>query len=311
MQEQNEIIKSFLHILILQVDIQGNVKRKLLDASPYKEISNANNLYDLFSKEDGFRLKRVLEMPGEIKKYMAFNKKFKINELVDVRSQEIDGDVYVCIQFFESNRAKEIMDDRLLDKLISEASKDPLTQILNRRGLNEKLQRMIEKSDHKKRLGIMYIDMDKLKYINDTFGHKEGSKAISMVSKTLSTISRSRDIISRVGGDEFVAIIEEITGEKSTAYGFAKRFLRTLRKEQEDNTKYKVSASVGIHILEVEKLQKFVKNEEKFVEKLNIELSKADKGTYTSKKNGGNQITVTSDFMQYYPVYKTLSIVDL
>lgn len=84
---------------------------------------------------------------------------------------------------------------------------DELTGLYNRRGFFENAERYYKQS---KRLEyhflLLFIDLDKLKHINDTFGHEEGDFAIISVSKILKRSFRDIDIISRLGGDEFIVL---------------------------------------------------------------------------------------------------------
>ncbi|MCR5202915.1 MAG: GGDEF domain-containing protein [Lachnospiraceae bacterium] len=81
---------------------------------------------------------------------------------------------------------------------------DPLTQLYNRRGFFEKLQEIMENDNNKGMyLTIISVDMDGLKYINDTFGHAEGDYALTCIAKALEKVVYKYGVSSRFGGDEF------------------------------------------------------------------------------------------------------------
>lgn len=84
---------------------------------------------------------------------------------------------------------------------------DELTKVLNRRGFIELGQKSIDLALEMKNTGIIFfIDMDGLKTINDTFGHKMGDEAIKAQALVLKKALRMNDVVGRIGGDEFVAV---------------------------------------------------------------------------------------------------------
>lgn len=293
------IISLFLDIVVLNIDAEGNILETIINTNQDFKISKFKNVYDLFTKEEKFRLKRVLETGFDVKKkFMELDKSTGTSEFVDVNLYEQNYTRYLFIQFFESNRDREVIYDRYIEKLTNLSERDPLTKVFNRKGFDEKVRRLVNSSDPKKRLGIIYFDMDNLKIINDTYGHKMGDKAILNVIDILTSTVRERDIVARLGGDEFIIVVEEITGLKSTAHGLAQRLLKAVSKE--NGKQYSSTLSMGVHIVEVEDMSKDVADSEKFSDQLNNEVEKADKAAYESKQNGKNKISVTKEFLKYY-----------
>ena len=89
--------------------------------------------------------------------------------------------------------------------LISMSITDELTGLYNRRGLFNLGNKLLQKSKRQKKgLFMLYVDLDHLKDINDSFGHKEGDKALITIAEVLKEHYRKSDIIARIGGDEFV-----------------------------------------------------------------------------------------------------------
>lgn len=82
---------------------------------------------------------------------------------------------------------------------------DPLTGVLNRRGLEKRAKSLLS-SDAQGMFFVIYVDLDGLKHINDTFGHAAGDEAIQVVADILRHCCRPDDIIARMGGDEFVCV---------------------------------------------------------------------------------------------------------
>ena len=94
---------------------------------------------------------------------------------------------------------------RLTDDLRSMAARDPLTQLLNRRGLSEALQQHFN-SRQATPAYLLLVDIDHFKRINDTYGHQTGDAVLCQVAEVLRATVRRGDLAGRIGGEEFVAI---------------------------------------------------------------------------------------------------------
>lgn len=122
---------------------------------------------------------------------------------------------------------------------------DALTGILNRRGFDKLLQERFSKVRMgENNIGIVSVDMDNLKVINDTYGHAEGDKALIAIANALSAVMREGDFCARIGGDEYAAVINLTDKGRSTQ--FKKDFAAALEAENKYMSQYKVGASVGI-----------------------------------------------------------------
>jgi diguanylate cyclase (GGDEF)-like protein len=100
-----------------------------------------------------------------------------------------------------------------LDEL---AHQDPLIKLPNRRGFMRELDRLIDRAkryDH--RAAMLFVDLDGLKMINDTFGHLAGDGALIQVAELLSTGVRRSDVVARIGGDEFAVLLESASEESA------------------------------------------------------------------------------------------------
>jgi diguanylate cyclase (GGDEF)-like protein/PAS domain S-box-containing protein len=104
--------------------------------------------------------------------------------------------------------SKEITDYKRMQEQLRELSlTDQLTGIYNRRGLFTLVDPMLKQAKRQKKgIFMLYADIDNMKEINDTFGHKEGDAALIETANILKTNYRESDIIARIGGDEFVVI---------------------------------------------------------------------------------------------------------
>ncbi len=86
---------------------------------------------------------------------------------------------------------------------------DGLTGLTNRRYFNTYLEKAINKSErNNEQLGLVFVDLDLFKEINDTMGHDVGDELLRVVAKRLKSILRRSDTISRIGGDEFLILVE-------------------------------------------------------------------------------------------------------
>lgn len=101
---------------------------------------------------------------------------------------------------------------RLTDNLRNMAARDPMTDLLNRRGLSEALQ-LYFKARNAAPAYLLLMDVDHFKRINDTYGHQAGDEVICQVADLLRSTVRRGDLTSRIGGEEFVAICLETDSE--------------------------------------------------------------------------------------------------
>ncbi|MCL2820629.1 MAG: GGDEF domain-containing protein [Oscillospiraceae bacterium] len=160
---------------------------------------------------------------------------------------QITTDEYEALRLSISTAIKGA---QLISKIQALSITDELTGLLNRRGFFQfsysRLQHMRRSSE-----GIpivMFMDMDGLKYINDTFGHQEGDIAISVLARILKETLREEDIIGRMGGDEFVVL--SLIKTKDDGVTLIKRIRDSLDSyNDKKHHPYKVSASIGSIIL--------------------------------------------------------------
>jgi len=98
------------------------------------------------------------------------------------------------------------------DELYRLATHDPLTGLANRAMFYDRLRQSQAEADrHNERFAILNLDMDGLKPINDSFGHRAGDAAICETARRLKSRSRATDTVARLGGDEFAIILDRIS----------------------------------------------------------------------------------------------------
>lgn len=89
---------------------------------------------------------------------------------------------------------------------------DPLTDLPNRLLLLDRLQKSLQQAARQGRgVGVLFIDLDGFKVVNDSLGHHAGDAVLSEVARRLSTVARASDTVARIGGDEFVVICPDVT----------------------------------------------------------------------------------------------------
>lgn len=291
-EESLSIISNFTELVILNIDESGKIKKKIINSKRGFNIVGVRNIYDIFPKEECERVEDILNMGIEEKNYIRLKRDYNIQDPVSVTIKKIDKEIYMCLNFYELPNESNIETRKRLIELEIAASSDPMTKLLNRYGYWERVKTLLHIDDIDRKLGILFIDVDKLKSINDTKGHKMGDKALKQISELINTSIRSRDIALRYGGDEFIIVVEELSGKKSTAYGLGKRLLRVINK---DSSKYMTTISIGVHIVTVSDFQSFLSNEKRLHKEWDKAVDIADQMTYKSKDLGRNQIVSSQE----------------
>jgi len=93
-------------------------------------------------------------------------------------------------------------------QLLELSTRDDLTRLLNRRGFFSQSDKLVRLAGRlKQNIGVLFLDLDKLKQINDQFGHRLGDKAIAALGNAIRKVIRESDVAGRIGGDEFVIVM--------------------------------------------------------------------------------------------------------
>lgn len=137
--------------------------------------------------------------------------------------------------------------ERMTRRVSHIANHDGLTGLPNRLLLSELLAGALVRADRsKKKVAVMYLDLDDFKPINDAYGHMAGDLALVVVSERLKRALRASDTVARVGGDEFIAIAAEIEGER-TAATVAEKLGKACRRPMDiAGAECRVGVSIGI-----------------------------------------------------------------
>ena len=132
-------------------------------------------------------------------------------------------------------------------KLLKFATRDTLTDLPNRKLLQDRLTHALSKRQALGgQLAIFFIDLDHFKQINDSFGHAHGDELLKHSARRLSNLVSSDNTIARLGGDEFVIVLERIN-ETDQIFSLAKRIIESFRKPfMIEQREFHTTASVGI-----------------------------------------------------------------
>lgn len=167
-----------------------------------------------------------------------------------------------------------------VQNLKRQSEEDGLTKLLNRNTATSRIKVLLDKCTEDSVSAMLLIDIDNFKAVNDNFGHLFGDKLLVSVAEEIRNCFRAKDIVSRVGGDEFLVFINNINEVRRVEKRVNDLLLnlRILFANQVDDAEIiGLSASIGIALIP--------KDGTSFLEL----YEKADKALYNAKRSGKNQ----------------------
>lgn len=154
---------------------------------------------------------------------------------------------------------------------------DPLTGLVNRRYLEERLHEEISRSQrHGYPMSFVMIDVDAFKSYNDNFGHVEGDKALQLVAQGLKATLRGADVAARYGGEEFSILLPQTTLKEAKI--IAERIRQRVEKTEFPNRQVTISVGIAACSAELENVAGLVEA--------------ADKALYRAKEMGRNNVQI-------------------
>ncbi len=187
----------------------------------------------------------------------------------------------VCSWYYEASQIKGAMltgigllQDKI-GRLKSEVQTDPLTSLLNRRGLSATLKYFITT---RQPFAVLALDIDHFKRVNDNWGHDVGDSVIKRVAQQLGNSSRQTDVVCRNGGEEFLMILPG--ADREMAGAIAERVRKRIELQQEDRVG-NVTISVGVALWH---------GDDTPVEHV---FKQADDALYTAKNRGRNRVVIS------------------
>lgn len=154
-------------------------------------------------------------------------------------------------------------------------STDPLTHLLNRTATLNRAHDAISSAERRtSRVALLYVDIDRFKWINDTFGHSLGDSVLHEIGKRIKLSLRPYDVAGRIGGDEFAIVISDFASEDELAEISLRLIASISRPLSVEHEEVAVSATVGIAIFP---------NDSSSTDEL---IRHADSAMYSAKRDG-------------------------
>jgi diguanylate cyclase (GGDEF)-like protein len=170
------------------------------------------------------------------------------------------------------------------EEIRSIAFYDPLTALPNRRLLLERLQRALKLARRNGQHGaLLYVDVDNFKRINDAHGHHAGDLLLQEIAGRLSRVVRESDTVARIGGDEFIIVLEQLHADPALASTearqiAAKALLSMARPYDLEGLAWQASGSIGIALFNSVEVD------------LDVLMRQADEAMYHAKHAGKNTV---------------------
>jgi len=183
--------------------------------------------------------------------------------------------VSIIIIYAEMNKELRTSLQGINAELEHLSSHDQLTRLPNRRSYDEHISRALRRAAEQNSMtGLLFMDLNDFKKINDTYGHGAGDKLLIAVAQRVQATLRETDLVARLDGDEFVAVLEDVKSPEEItrlAHKLSHAIEQPLYVRQQV---LKFSASIGVAIFPLDGRQKHELEE------------KADKAMYLAKKRG-------------------------
>jgi diguanylate cyclase (GGDEF)-like protein/PAS domain S-box-containing protein len=206
-----------------------------------------------------------------------------VGSTIATEDPQFEGDIYVARDITERKRA-----DRRIRYL---ARYDALTKIPNRMQFQHLLQQAIARSRRATRgVAMLYVDMDRFKEVNDTFGHAAGDRVLEVLTERLTRVLNTEAVLGRLAGDEFALFVDAVSDDADEAGQHVSQLARTVLQAAGEafhinGQEVFLTVSIGIALCprDAENVIDLIRN--------------ADAAMYYSKQNGGNTFAFYSPEM--------------
>lgn len=165
---------------------------------------------------------------------------------------------------------------KMIDKHLRESVRDPLTKLINRRGLDQYVTRELEGTRGVGR-AILIVDLDHFKQVNDRYGHEVGDAVLVRSATELNNLVKGLGKVARIGGEEFVVILDKLKSEDIHTIAQHIRLSMGMITHPEIGKRSSVTASVGLALISAQ-------------ESFSMALRRADQALYQAKAGGRNQL---------------------
>ena len=177
-------------------------------------------------------------------------------------------------------RYQDPKETEIIERIQEAATRDALTSVSNRRYFIDRLeQEFAYARRHRTPLGVMMIDVDYFKRVNDEHGHAVGDEVLRTVGRTLHDAVRTEDLVARYGGDEFI-VLSRVT-HRDDALRFAERLCNTMRERviRSHGEEFRLTLSIGVAV--------FDNNDPSTMMEL---VARADSALYAAKRQGRDRV---------------------
>jgi diguanylate cyclase (GGDEF)-like protein/PAS domain S-box-containing protein len=217
--------------------------------------------------------------PCEAEVYLQHKKGHRLPVLIRaIPIRDSKGKTVGAVEIFGENTSQGATQQ--IEKLQKMALLDPLTGVGNRRHAEINLRRKLEElKRYGWPFGILFVDIDHFKEINDTYGHEAGDKILKMIANNLVSNVRPFDIVSRWGGEEFVVLIVNVSQELLFSLGEKLRCLIEKSSLNFKSDSIKVTVSIGATLAQLD-------------DSVSTLIRRADSLMYKCKGSGRNSILV-------------------
>lgn len=278
------------------------VDANLFDLFEMRRPRGAQNVSDLLRAEGGrlslaFRTAShghfkavIVPLPGEDEVLLNLSFGFSLVDAVqayDLTSGDFAGtDMAIEMLYLVEAKSAALHESKKLNQRLQgakiaaeeQAFTDTLTGLKNRRALDHLLSRLIDEDIS---FGLLHLDLDYFKQVNDTHGHAAGDEVLQVVARVLVSETRSTDIVARVGGDEFILVFRN-QADVSVLTEIGQRIIARLEEPILFNdARLEISGSIG--------LTTSLRAKSAEIEDL---LKEADLALYASKRAGRGRATV-------------------
>lgn len=260
MRARNADLDARIRELLADPQYAGHPLREALQSLHEQMAAQLARMEKMTALSDGFQL-------------MAHHREMSMVDQFDRQLKRLSKIVAI------SDRYQEVLRDQNL-AVIDASHHDALTELLNRRGLSDRLRDRCEAAVRENRsFCVAMVDIDHFKQVNDTYGHEAGDRALVALGRVLMTELSGRNFCGRWGGEEFVIFIDD--PDLAIARGVLERVLEAIRDMRvpvgEESLALTVSVGVALHRLG---------------EALAITLNRADIALYDAKESGRNSLGI-------------------
>jgi len=218
--------------------------------------------------------------PRETEVYLHHKDGHRVPVSVRVSTlRDAEGNVIGGIELFTDISSQEAIKTRMKE-LEELAMLDNLTRLANRNYIEQELRnRFGEKKRFGVPFGILFMDIDHFKHVNDTWGHEAGDEVLALLARVLSSNARPFDLYGRWGGEEFIGILRNVTAAGLESIGNRMRILVENSSIMYEGVRLSVTVSLGATLAEND-------------DSIETMMKRADSLLYQSKSGGRNRLTM-------------------